>query len=408
MIAAAVVLTVGGLIVRELADERIDDFEACSIGDAPECDVSAPPCAEAGSRDLNPGNRAVPPRAGTPRRPGGPLPYGFNDSAGLVGAVTLEQDLALQEAAGSSIWRLPLDWGAAEPEPNEFDFSASDEAYCTALEHRIDPQFHLTGVPPWALNDDARPCSEAPCVQPPAPEHDDALRRFSELAAIRYPAVAAIEAWNEPNFRSFWPSPDPARYAEVLAAIYEGVKDGAPKTIVLGGAVTNSPKDDPETGSLSLSTFLSEIFAAGAAEHMDALSIHAYPIGLLGTEGDLFTPQVAEAQRLASAAAPDRELPLWVTEIGMPTVAGGFAPAVSEQDQAGQMVRAYGELEADPNAAAVLFHTLLDPGPEIPGGPGFGWFTAPTEGQVRPKPIVCAFRRLDAPNASCPATFQLD
>jgi len=406
-IAAAVALTAAALIVRELRDERIGDFTPCSVGGPDACEVPPPPCGEAGSRDANPGNRAVTPSA--PTRPAqAKLPYGFNDAAPLVGAVTVEQDLELQRVAGSSFWRLALDWGAVEAEPDEFDFSASDDAYCAALDQGIKPLFHLTGVPPWALNDDARPCSEAPCVQPPAPEHDDALRRFAELAAIRYPEVAAIEAWNEPNFRSFWPDPDPARYAELLAAIYAGVKDGAPATVVLGGVVTNNPSDDPETGNLSLSTFLSEIFAAGAAEHMDALSIHAYPIGLLGTEGDLFTPQVAEARRLAAAAAPDRELPLWVTEVGMPTAEGGFAPAVSEEDQASQMVAAYEALEANPNTAAVLFHTLLDPGPDVPGGPGFGWFTAPAAGQVRPKPIVCAFRRLENANASCPATVEID
>jgi hypothetical protein len=402
-IAAAVILTVAALVIRELGDERIGDFEVCATTGEGRCEVPPPACDAAGTADENPGNDAVAPRA-TARDPAR-LPYGFNDSAPLVGEVTIEQDLALQRDAGSRLWRLPLDWGATEPEPNEFDFGAADDAYCAALDAGIRPLFHLTGVPPWALNEDASPCDEAPCVQPPEPVHDDALRRFAELAAIRYPEVAAFEAWNEPNLGSFWADPDPARYAELLAAIYAGVKDGNPDTIVLGGAVSNNPTDGD--GNLSLSTFLEGMFAAGAAESMDALSVHAYPIGMLGSAGDLFTPQIEEARSLAAAAAPDREMSIWVTETGMPTEEGGFAPAVSEEEQATQMLAAYEALDAAADVEAVLFHTLLDPGPEIPGGPGFGWFTAPSDGQTRPKPIVCTFRRLEDAAASCPETFAL-
>jgi polysaccharide biosynthesis protein PslG len=402
-IAAAVVVTVAALIIREVEDDRIGDFEVCSTAAEPACEVPPPPCPEAGTRDSNPGNDAVAPlRSATDPES---LPYGFNDSAPLVGELSLEQDLVLQRDSGSRIWRLPLDWGAVETDPNAFDFSASDDAYCAALAYGIQPLFHLTGVPPWALGEDAEACSEAPCVQPSDPTHDDALRRFAELVAIRYPEVAALEVWNEPNLTSFWPGPDPARYAEILEAVYLGVKDGRPETIVLGGAVSNNPTD--EGGNLSLSTFLSDAFAAGAAEHMDGLSVHAYPIGLLGTANDLFTPQIEAARELVAAAAEGRNVSIWVTETGMPTAEGGFAPAVSEDEQAAQMVAAYETLDAAPDVAAVLFHTLLDPGPDVPGGPGFGWFTAPIDGEVEAKPIVCAFLRLENPAATCPESAEL-
>lgn len=261
-------------------------------------------------------------------------------------------------------------------------------------------------MPPWALAPGAV-CEAAPCVEPPAPEFLPAFRRFAELAAIRYPEAVGFEAWNEPNLPVFWPAPDPARYADLLAAIYAGVKDGAPETPVLGGAVANTIADDPASGVLSLSSFLDGIFAAGAAEHMDGLSIHAYPVGVVGGPDDDFTPQVLEAQRIAAGASPGSRLGLWVTETGITTQPGAFAPAMTEAEQASQLMQIYQSLSASELSQMVAFHTLLDPTPEVPGGPGFGWFSLAGEASAIPKAVVCAFRRLSEAEG-CPASVLLE
>ena len=405
IVAAAAALAVALIVREEEAPPPVPP--PCGVGAEPECRVPPPPCEAAAARDRNRADRAVAPRDGLGLRPSAmaPLPYGFNDAAVATGQLTTPQDVALHEIAGSTLNRFVLDWGAVEATPNEFDFTTTDELYCEAAAAGVRPLFTLTGIPPWALDEGAAECDQAPCVQPPAERHLPALRRFAELAAIRYPEAAAIEAWNEPNFTAFWPQPDPARYARLLREVYLGVKDGDPEMTVLGGSVTNTPEDDPATGTLSMSNFLTGMFAAGAAEHMDGLSMHAYPFGELGGTDDLLTPQVAEARRIGDAAAGSRTLPLWITETGIPTEEGGFAPAMTEDEQAEQLVQIY-ELASSGATDAVLFHTLVDPPPEVPGGPGFGWFTQPADGAVRAKPVVCAFRGLSGLEG-CPESVPL-
>lgn len=354
--------------------------------------LPAGPCEATSLADRNPADATVAPTRGKrlmPRTPEGTIPFGFNDSAYLAGQVDLETAVRLHRGSGSSIWRLPLDWGAVERAPGAFDFSEPDRIYCNALAAGIRPLFHLTGVPLWA-SDPPEACLALPCVRPPAAEHLPALRRFAEIVAIRYPRLAAVEAWNEPNLRDFWPAPDPARYAELLEAIYTGVKNGDPTTAVIGGSLSSNPTDDGATGSLSLGTFLSGMAAAGAQEHMDALSVHPYPLTALDAPEERFTSALGQTRKFMREAEgwPDR---LWVTETGIATVPGSpFSSPVSEDEQARTLLAIHRRLSRSSDVDAVLFHTLVDPSALIPGGPGFGWVTDPAQG-LRPKPVYCAF-----------------
>ena len=258
------------------------------------------------------------------------LPYGFNDVAPLVGQLSVDEDLRLHRLAGSTFIRVVLDWGLIESVPGRFDFSASDELYCKALNRDIAVLFTVTGIPPWAVPDGAAPCETGmSCVQPPALTHLGALTEFSETAASRYPDTLGFEAWNEPNLQVFWPTPDPAAYLAVLKAIHAGVKASAPDTPVVGGSVSNQLVDDPEAGNLSLQTFLTAMIDLGGAEYMDALSVHLYPIGPVGTSEDLLTPALETTRRIAASA----KLPIWVTETGITTESGAFSPPVTAEEQ---------------------------------------------------------------------------
>ncbi len=141
---------------------------------------------------------------------------------------------------------------------------------------------------------------------------------------------------------------------------------------------------------------------AGAAESMDALSVHLYPIGRMGTTEDLFTPSLAVTSDLASSS----DLPIWITETGVTTQPGAFAPPVTEAEQAVELDEIYETAASSTQVEAVAFHTLLDPDSAVPGGPGFGWFAEHEQGAVRPKPVVCAFRaKLGLPG--CPTTIDV-
>lgn len=359
-------------------------------------------CDALSERDMNPENEPVAPirRRSLIERTEAGIPFGFNDSAFITGQVDLATTLRLHREVGSTIWRLPLDWGAVEANRGEFDFSSMDEIYCEAIDHGILPLVHLTGIPVWAAEPE-RPCAGIPCVQPPAAEHLPALAAFAERVAIRYPQLAAIEAWNEPNLQDFWPAPDPQAYVGLLAAIYTGAKAGDPNVPVLGGSVSAGLSDNPETGSLGLRTFFEGMAAAGGGHYMDAVSVHPYPTQPLGAPTESFTPAMAAARSIRDGAPrwPDR---IWVTETGIATLPGSsFSTPVSEAEQERTLTGIYAQLSQAGDVDAVLFHTLVDPGFEVPGGPGFGWVATPVEG-LTTKPVYCRFAEMtDLPTAGC-------
>jgi hypothetical protein len=398
-------ILIGGVVVAAaavvVATLLKPEPEPCMPGDA-DCPIPPPPCEQIGTRDFNPSNRPVAPRHDAdlaPQSPGGGMPFGFNDSAALVGQVSLEQDLDLYRGVGATIWRQPLDWGALQPDPDRLDLAHTDEVYCGAIEAGVAPLFAVTGIPSWAAGTFLE--CEVPCLRPPDEAQYPALRRFAELIAIRYPQAAAIEVWNEPNLESYWrDGPDPSRYVEVLREIYTGVKDGNPRMPVLGGSLSNNPAD--ASGNLSLQTYIEEMAADGAGAYMDAVSIHPYPTAPLDAETEQFQPAL-DVTRSVAARAADWPQHIWVTETGIATPPGAaFSPPVSEEVQATTNREIYRRLDAAGDVDAVLFHTLVEPDPAlIPGGSGFGWVGLPDAG-LPPKPVYCAFARMaDQQPAGC-------
>src|SRR5215208_982704 len=249
------------------------------------------------------------------------LPYGFNDHAGLVGTIPVAEDAELQQEAGATLWRVAIDWRFAEAEPGEPSLETIDAIYCEGLARGIRPIFHITGAPEWAA--DPGGCPIVSCIYPPADTALGALRDFAALVAVRYPRTAAIEAWNEPNLATFWSVPDPERYVDVLTAIDDGVKSTGSGIPVLGGSLSNTSRSD--AGKADFGPFLRRMLAAGAAEHMDGISFHPYPVEPLGLRGERFDETMARLRRVMSRAGAEDE-PIWITEVGLP-VAGRVGPA---------------------------------------------------------------------------------
>lgn len=308
--------------------------------------------------------------------PAGGLPYGFNDHAGLVGSLPIAEDAELQARAGATLWRVAIDWRFAEPEPGETSLATHDAIYCEGLAHGIRPIFHITGSPDWAA--DPGGCPLVSCLYPPRESALGDLREFAALVAERYPRAAAIEAWNEPNLAGFWAEPEPDRYVEVLAAIDGGVKSVGSTIPVLGGSLSNTGRSD-ETRS-DFAPFLRRMYAAGAAEYMDGLSFHPYPIEPIGSPGERFTESMARLRK-ALRGVGSGAVPIWITEVGLP-VSAGISPA----DQARTMRAIYRRLGEDPRIEAVVFHTLLEGESESGSGDGFGWLVPSGSGAMVARP----------------------
>jgi hypothetical protein len=310
----------------------------------------------------------------------GALPYGFNDHAGLVGSIPVAEDAELQQEAGSTLWRVAIDWRFAEPEAGEHSLETIDAIYCEGLARGIRPIFHITGAPEWAA--DLGGCPLVSCIYPPADSALGELREFAALVAERYPRAAAIEAWNEPNLATFWSVPDPERYVEVLTAIDDGVESTGSEIPVLGGSLSNSSRGDSTRADFG--PFLREMLARGAADHMDGIAFHPYPIEPLGSPGERFGDTMARLRRVL-ARGDAEELPIWVTEVGLP-VRG----QIGAEDQERTLAGIYSRLSAQADVVAVVFHTLLEGEERHGAGSGFGW-VVPTDEGIDPRPVFERF-----------------
>lgn len=318
------------------------------------------------------------------------VPAGFNNNAVTGGLAAPETAAELIAEVGAEIDRVQVDWATLEPQPGAYDWSIYDEIYRADLARGLRPLFIFAFAPPWAS---AGPCdSTVPgCHVPPAPSHYADAARTAAAIARRYPDLAGIEIWNEPNTPYFWaPAADPAAYTELLKACYAAIKRAAPATPVLGGSTASGQRSDG--GYVRAPDFVRAIYEAGGGEAMDVLSVHAYP-----DPGDWTGRSAAAALEEVRSVQEDfdgADQPIWVTETGVST---SGPEAVSEQAQALTVVRLY-EALADAGAATVLFHTLVSARGD-PSNPetGYGLVSSELEAQ----PAYCALADALGGAASC-------
>lgn len=306
---------------------------------------------------------------------------------------TADEVAARLAALGAQSQRFVVDWSIAEPQApgagHEYRFAPFDAMYRADVEHGIRPLLVVLNAPVWAADSGTRPGSFG--NNPPTAEHLGDWAAFVGAVARRYPRAIGIEIWNEPNLAGFWGDgsatvrPDPARYAALLEAGYDAVKAANPRMRVIGGALSPTQETTP-AGDVSATEFLADALDAGAAAHMDGLSLHPYP----GTGGAPRTLQLIDevgSVRDEHGAA----MPLWLTEVGVTTT--GPAPT-SEHEQARQLVEICRSVLRLPDVDALYVHNLIEqPQPGAEFETGFGLMQALPDGTLRTKPAYAALRR---------------
>ena len=234
-----------------------------------------------------------------------------------------------QPRVGGKRRALFLCWCDVEPEPGRYDFALLDRHYADFLAHGIRPVVDVVGTPTWARAECAsRP---RPCLYPPNEAELPRWRELFRVLAQRYPGLYGLEVWNEAHLAHFWkPRVDPARYVRLLKAAHAGVRRAHPDLPVVAGALCLCGGGEGGMGDLD---FLDRMYRAGARGSFDALSVHNYPTDL---------PVIANARdklagvRRVRERHGDRGTPLWVTEAGISTAAGGTGghPRLTEALQA--------------------------------------------------------------------------
>jgi hypothetical protein len=311
--------------------------------------------------------------------------FGFNDNASLTHDLSVDDDARIVGDSGANSARITVDWTWVEQSEGTLDLRLYDPMYKAWLNRGVRPVLILTGSPrwawpPWWAWPDLDYCfSGDACHVPPDPSKDGDWAHFAGAVAQRYPRAAAIEVWNEPNVRGFFATgPNPVRYTQLLRLAHDAIKQVNPSMPVLGGSVASILDGQRSRDAYGLEPFLQDMFASGARDLMDGLSVHAYP----------HDNQAADVLAAVNAARRNAGgLPLWVTEVGASTTDG-----YDDSSQAallGLVVRAFFQA---PDVAAVYVHTLVDPKGVPAGDPerGYGVIRSATD----PKPAFCVLNQI--------------
>ena len=142
----------------------------------------------------------------------------------------------------------------------------------------------------------------------------------------------AWELWNEPNFARFSkPRPDPAGFVEFLRSARRARDSvGSTAKLISGGIAPG--------GEIDVHDWINEVAMRGGLNLIDGFGVHPVQPGRARRPALLDDAARRRCtERLAKLGRPD--LPLWLTEYGAPTVpvANGYAPALSEQQQADRL-----------------------------------------------------------------------
>ncbi|MEO8612073.1 MAG: O-antigen ligase family protein [Chloroflexota bacterium] len=184
----------------------------------------------------------------------------------------LPQQLKQMVAAHITWVRQVFPWDEIEPERGHYRWEVWDHIVETVAKY---PSLHLIAVltytPSWARVADAQDDH----TSPPADPGDFA--KFASLFAARYGEdIDYYQVWDEPNLIASWGGlePRPADYAALLQETYGAIHSADAEATVIAGALAPTIETGPK--NISDILFLSDLYALGAQNYMDAVGAKPY------------------------------------------------------------------------------------------------------------------------------------
>jgi hypothetical protein len=256
------------------------------------------------------------------------------------------------QAAHVGTLRLPFFWEDIQPVGRyHYDWSKTDQVMTEAALHGLTVLPYVMGAPKW-LGESAHTSDYPPLDQVGRDAWSALLGRlvdrygpqgqFWDLFSLLHPGVAAdpITEWqisNEPNDASYSRpvATSPERYADLLALSNAVIAQHDPNALVISAGVFGTPGN-----GMTAHRFLRRMYKVpGIASAFDALALHPYAGGVPGV-----VAQIEDARKVM-ARHGDGAKPIWITELGWPTlreVGNGFA--TSEQGQQLRLQRAFNRI----------------------------------------------------------------
>ena len=225
-----------------------------------------------------------------------------------------ERDLDMIAAAGFKFIRMDFGWGGIERKKGEYDWAAYDELTANLEKRKMRPIYifdYSNGLyeDSVASKDPITGKEHRDTASPQKPESVAAFARWAAAAAKHYQGRGIVwEIWNEPNI-SFWkPKADARQYATLALATCQAVRAADPQAVIIAPGSSEFPW-----------TFMETLFAAGALEYLDAVSVHPYRSERQGPETAATDYLRLRALIERYAPASRKSLPIISSEWGYPT-----------------------------------------------------------------------------------------
>jgi hypothetical protein len=213
----------------------------------------------------------------------------------------------------------------------------------------------LDGAPPWERVDRRDVQSPPRSMEHYARYAAEFARRYgrggsfwAEADGLPYLPVTTYEIWNEPNMSNFWaPHVEPDRYADMYVRAREAIHAVDPAAVAMVGGLT-----------VPMGGFVEDMIAArpDLAGAIDAVGLHPYSRSGRGT--------VAWVNKLRKTLDQlgQREVPVFVTELGWPTRGRYTGRTMEDEDRAFAMELAGNTLaRGNCGVRSVIANTWVSP-----------------------------------------------
>lgn len=291
--------------------------------------------------------------------------YGVNQDLVWDPPQQVDTEIRMMRSAGVQWLRLPLRWNWLEPEPGRYRWDRVDSVVERAAAARLKLLVVLGGTPAWSSGATGHLAMDGH-RDAFAPTGDSEFADYVYRVVQRFHGrVQAYELFNEPNSPNHWqPSPDAARFAELLCAGYRAARQADPHSVIVAGGLNGNGLSQGPPGSRN---FLKAIYAGQGGRCFDVLAIHpfAHPTeqGLAGLQA-----WVDETRRYMSAWHDGREL--WLTEVGWSSGLRQWGHAtITERQQAAWVRTVYHDLRG---AQKVFWYNFKEVRRD-PSDPEFQW-----------------------------------
>ena len=261
---------------------------------------------------------------------------------------TAEQVLSLMSAGGFNSFRDDAFWGAIESQPGELRFPGKYDELRAGIAGAA-----ARGQRPMMVLAYGNRHYDAGGLVVSSPATDAYARYAGFVARELKGQVRQFEIWNEWN-TGFGSKPkvnrgDAQSYVRMLGPAAAAIHAANPDAEVIGGV----------TAGVDLKWFR-EFIAAGGLAHVDAVSVHSYTLFRRETNPEGAVVSLDKLHALFEAAEPQREIPVYVTEIGWPTNKGKHG--VGEREAAMYLARFTLLARTRPWIGGVWWYDLIDDG----------------------------------------------